>query len=63
MDTTGTFKKENIEFEGGGMGWIHGEEKIKVLDGGRYEMVVNSCLEYLEGAVGLMSVWEFVPET
>ena len=33
-----------------------------VLDGGRYEMVVNSCFEDLEGGEGLKRVWEFVPE-
>jgi len=32
------------------------------LDGERYEMVVNSCFEDLEGGVGLKRVWEFVPE-
>ena len=37
-------------------------EKIKILDGGRSEMVVNSCFEHLEGAVGLKRAWEFVPE-
>ena len=38
-----------------------GVEKIKILDGGRYEMVVTSCFEDLEGRVGLR-VSEFVPE-
>ena len=33
-----------------------GVEKIMVLDGGRYDMVVNSCFEDLEGGVGLKSV-------
>ena len=28
-------------------------EKIKILDGGRYEVVVNSCFEDLDGGVGL----------
>ena len=32
-----------------------------VLDGGRYEMVVNRCFEDLEGRVGLKRVWEFIP--
>ena len=32
-----------------------------VLDGGRHEMVVNSCFEDLEGRLGLKRVWEFVP--
>ena len=35
--------------------------KIKILDGERYKMVVNS-LEDLEGEVGLKRVLEFVPE-
>ena len=30
-----------------------GVEKIVVLDGGRYEMVVNSCFEDLEGKSGI----------
>ena len=37
-------------------------EKIKILDGGRSEMVVNSCFEDLEGGVGLKRVWEFIPK-
>ena len=37
-------------------------EKIVVLDGGRLEVVVNSCFEDLEGRVGLKRVWEFVPK-
>ena len=57
--TTGTFRKESREFEGGG---LTGVVKINILDGGRYEMVVNSCFEDLEGGVGLKRVWEFVPE-
>ena len=36
--------------------------KIKILDGGRYEMVVNSCFEDLEEGVRLKRVREFVPE-
>ena len=32
------------------------------LDGGQYEMLVNSCFEDLEGGVGLKGVWEFVSE-
>ena len=39
-----------------------GVVKSTVLDGGRYEMVVNSCFEDLEGGVGLKRVSEFVPE-
>ena len=44
MDTTGTFRKEGREFEGGELGWINGDQekitdkimdKIVVLDGGR----------------------------
>ena len=34
MDITGTFRKESREFEGGGLGWIIGVEKIEDLDGG-----------------------------
>ena len=37
-------------------------EKIRILDGERYEMVVNSSFEDLEGGVGLKRVLEFVPE-
>ena len=37
-------------------------EKIVVLDGGRQEVVVNSCFEDLEGRVGLKKVWEFIPK-
>ena len=44
------------------MGGLTGVQKIKILDGGRYEMVVNSCFEDVEGRVGLKRVWEFVPE-
>ena len=33
-----------------------GIEKIKIWDGGRYVMVVNSCFKDLEGRVGLKSV-------
>jgi len=32
------------------------------VDGGRSEVVLNSCFENLEGRVGLMRVWEFVPK-
>ncbi len=41
---------------------LAGVEKIKVLDAGRSEMVVNSCFKDLEGGVGLKRVREFVPE-
>ena len=37
-------------------------EKIVVLDGGRQEVVVNSCFEGLEGRMGLKRVWEFIPK-
>ena len=33
-----------------------------VWDGGRKEVVVNSCFEDLEGRGGLKSVWEFIPK-
>ena len=33
-----------------------------VLDGGRQEVVENSCFEDLEGRVGLKRVWELVPK-
>ncbi len=62
MDTARTSRKE----VGISKKWIWGEltgvEKIKVLDGGRREMVVNSCFKDLEGGVGLKRVGEFVPE-
>ena len=59
MDTTGTFRKESREFEGGG---LMGVEKIMVLDGGRHEMVVNCCFEDLEGVMRLKRKWELVPQ-
>ena len=34
------------------MGGLTGVEKINILDGGKYEMVVNSCFEDLKGGVG-----------
>ena len=33
-----------------------------VLDGGREEMVGNTCFEDLEGRVRFKRVWEFVPK-
>ena len=39
-----------------------GVEKIVVLYAERWEMVVNSRFEVLEGRVGLKRVWEFVPK-
>ena len=44
------------------MGGLTGVEKIMILDGRRYEMVVNSCFEDLEGRVGLKSVRVFIPK-
>ena len=43
-------------------GGLSGVEEIRVLDGGRDEMVVNTCFKDLEGGVGLQREWEFVPE-
>ena len=37
--------------------------KIKILDRGRYEMMVKRCFEDAEGRVQLKRVWEFVAET
>ena len=37
-------------------------ENIEDLDGGREEVVVNSCFEDLEGRIGLKKVWEFMPK-
>ena len=45
-----------------GLGWINRASKDQDLDGGRYEMVVNSCFEDLEGGVGLKRLWESVSE-
>ena len=45
-----------------GWGGLIGVEKIMVLNGGRQEMVVNSCFEELEGRMGLKRAWEFVSE-
>ena len=39
-----------------------GVENIVVSDGGRLEVMVNSCLEDLEGKVRLKRVREFVPK-
>ena len=39
-----------------------GELKIVVLDGGREEVVLNSCFEDRDGRVGLERVWEFIPK-
>jgi len=45
-----------------GLGWISMVENIKVLNGGRKEMVVNRCFEDLKGGLGFKRVWEFIPE-
>ena len=45
-----------------GFGWINGGRKDQDFGWGRYEMLVNSCFEDLEGGVGLKRAWEFVPE-
>ena len=37
-------------------------EKIKVLDWGRSEMVVNSCLEDLKGRMTLKRLWKSIPQ-
>ena len=36
-------------------------EKIVVFDGGRQEVVVNSCFEGLEGRMGMNRVRELIP--
>ena len=43
-------------------GGLTGVEKIEDLDGGRSEVVVNSCFEDLEGRIGLRREWEFIPK-
>ena len=49
-----------------GLGWGRGRltrvENIMVLDWGRSEMVVNSCLEDLEGRMRLKRMWKLVPQ-
>ena len=35
--------------------WINGDRKDRGFDGGRKEVVVNSCFEGLEGRMGLKS--------
>ena len=40
--------------------WVTRVEKIVVLDWGRYQMVVNGCLEDLEGSMRL-KMWKLVP--
>ena len=71
MDTTGTFRtlhdrelsgRKSGNLKDVGLGGLAGVEKILVLDGGRKEMVVNSCFEDLEGRRGLKRVWEFIPK-
>ena len=57
MDTTRTSGRKTRNLKEVGV------EKIMVLDGGRLEMVVNSCFEDLEERVGLKRVWSFVPKT
>ena len=42
--------------------WVNGVEKIVVLDWGRSEMVVNSCLEDLEGRMRLKRMWKLIPQ-
>ena len=37
-------------------------EKIKVLDWGRSEMVVNSYLEDLDGRMRSKRMWKFIPQ-
>ena len=38
------------------------ETMIMVLDGDGVEMVLNSCLEDLEGKIRLKRMWKFVPQ-
>ena len=45
-----------------GLGWINGGRKDHRFGWRRYQMVVKSCFEDLEGRVGLKRVWEFVPK-
>ena len=46
-----------------GLGWIDGGRKDHGFGiGGRYEMVVNSCFEDVEGRVGLKRMWKLVPQ-
>ena len=42
---------------------LTGVEKIMVLNWGRSEMVVNSCLEGREGRMRLKRMWKLVPQT
>ncbi len=63
MNTARTSRKEvGISKKKCIWGELAGVEKIKVLDGGRKEMVVNSCFKDLEGGMGLKGVGEFAPE-
>ena len=43
-------------------GGLTGVEKIEDLDGGRQEVMVNSCFEGREGRMGLNRVREFIPK-
>ena len=45
-----------------GLGWINVSRKDLRMDGGRQEVVVNSCFEGLEGRMGFNRVREFIPK-
>ena len=44
------------------VGGLMGVKKIMVLDEGLSEMVVNSCLEDLEGRMKLKRMWKLIPK-
>ena len=50
------WKEEGLRWK-----WLMRVENM-VLDWGRSEMVVNGCLEHLEGRMRLKRVWKFVPQ-
>ena len=65
MDTEENSQEGKLEIwkeEGLGVGGLTRAENIMVLDGGRSEMVLNSCLEDLEGRIRLKGMWKLVPQ-
>ena len=65
MVTEGNSEEGKMEiWRGEGWGWeraVNGVSKIMVLDWGRFEMVVNSCLEHREGRMRFKGMWKLIP--
>ena len=58
---TWTFGRSK-EWSGIGGGALMRVEMIMVLDCGQSEMVLNSCLEYVEGRMKLKRMWKLIPQ-